>query len=108
MNPSAVRAPRGTLPAQDFVLGTEGLRFSIDHLQHQVDTSQRAHAMRHDNHDATSRSHTEDRLCQGDVPLAVGVGIRLVEDDEERVTVERSCQPDPLPLPAREPETTFT
>ena len=59
--------------------------------------------MRHHHADAAARPHPLDRLSQRAFALRVEVGVRLIEDDEERIAVQGPSQPDTLALAGRKP-----
>ena len=101
--PRARRGRRRRLQhlAQHLVLRPEGLRAAVRHHQDQVDGGERARPVRDDDDDAAARAHAEDGAGQRLLALAVEIGVRLVEHDQERVAVERAGQRDALALAGR-------
>ena len=93
---------RAVFLAQDlrkhFVLRSEGLHPALVHHQHHVGARKRARAMGDDDDDAAAGTHAEDRFAQRLLALRIEVGIRLVENDEEGIAVERPGKRETLPL----------
>jgi hypothetical protein len=52
--------------------------------------------------DAPARPHSENGLGQRLLSLAVQVGVRLVQDNQEGIAIERTGKRHTLPLPGRE------
>ena len=84
--------------AQHFFLLAEGGDAAVDHGERHVDAFERARPVRDDDGDAAAPAHRQDRLGQRRVALGVEVGVGLVEDDEERVAIERAGERDALAL----------
>jgi len=63
--------------------------------------------VRDDNRDAAALTYPRDCLRQCVLALGVEVRVRLVQYNQEWLTVERPRQRDPLTLPARKRQATF-
>ena len=83
---------------QDFVLRPEGLHAPIVHDQNLIDAGNGAWAVGDDDDDALAFAHAENCAGQRFVALGVEVGVRLIENDQERIAVDRAGERDPLRL----------
>ena len=87
------------LLCENLFLRSEGRHAAIlDDTDH-VDSCERARPVGDHHGDATSRLDADDGLGKGGFAFGVEVRVRLVEDDEERIAVERAGQADALALP---------
>src|ERR1700722_13166085 len=86
----------------DLVAGAECLHRPLVKYHDLVDALQQCCALRDRHHRHLFFLGAQQRL--GKRPLAVRIQIRVwfVEHDQPRIAVKRACQPDPLPLAARQ------
>lgn len=63
--------------------------------------------MRHDNHDAAPRPHSQNRLGQRLFTFMIQIRVRLIQDDQERIAIEGARKRNTLPLPGRERHSPF-
>ena len=63
-----------------------------------IDAGNGARTVGDDNDDALALAHSKDRARQRFVAFGVEVGVRLVENDQERIAVDGAGERDPLRL----------
>ena len=88
--------------AQDLVAGTEGVLRAVAQHQHLVANRQHCGAMRDQDDDGAARLGVTNRPEQRRFPLAVEIGVRLIEHDQKRIAVQCPRQRHPLALPGRQ------
>ena len=78
--------------------GPKADELAVLHDADQIDGRERARAMSDHDGDAAAARDAFDRLRQRRLALRVEVGVRLVEDDQEGIAVERPGKADALAL----------
>src|SRR3954447_4468096 len=74
------------------------MRATVQHCEHLIDARECARTMGNDDDDGSPRARSHDRLRQSLVAVGIEVRIRLIEDDQERIAVERARKRNALAL----------
>src|SRR5687768_3859126 len=96
---SIKRRPRDL--RQDLIFGPEGLRPSIPHDQQQVKIGQSAGSMCNNDNYSPALTYPKKRISKGCFPFRVEIGVRLIKQHKERISVERPGQGYSLTLTGR-------
>lgn len=87
---------------QHLVSWTEGDRSPLGHDENLVDARQRTRAMGNDDDNRAGTTCGDDRVRQCCLARSIEIGIRLIENEQEWLTIERPRQPDALALAGRQ------
>src|SRR5215510_11059450 len=83
-------------------LRSERLYATIRDCQNQVDAQQGRWTVGNDDHDGSTFACPKNRLRQRFVAFGIEVGIRFIEHDEKRISIERARQCNALALASRD------
>src|SRR5271165_900471 len=87
---------------EDFVFRAERHRSTFLHGQEEIDPGDGARAVGNHDCDAAAGADAENRLRQGGVAFGIEIGVRLVQNHQERVAIERAGKRNALGLPGRQ------
>jgi len=84
---------------ENFFLGTEARHLPVFQTKDLVDSRNRARSVSNDHDNRSLFTHGLDRVCKSAFSNGIKVGIRLIQNHQERIVIKCPGQGQPLALP---------